>query len=121
MDKKFRVYHKTKMFYFSLDDIGATLKHSYEWYNPVSVVKGVELSDLLDWDLMESIWIKDKDWKDIYISDRVKAYDTALWSIRFWIIEYDKVTKSYTMWGGSFLSLVGIEVVWNIIENPEWL
>ena len=70
--------------------------------------------------LMQYIWLKDKNGKEVYEWDIFKK-DNTIWDIRW--NDYHMCYNMYYFYGLDDVvdSLRDFEIIWNIYENPELL
>jgi hypothetical protein len=67
--------------------------------------------------VMQYVWLKDKNWKEIYEWDIVKNYSNGKPSFIFW----NNFSCRFDLqdWHFTFNDLLKSEIIWNIYENPE--
>jgi len=113
---KFRAWNGSEMRYKVNVNDGKPVRYWYQWFD--------DSNDIYDSELMQYIWIKDKNGKEIYEGDLVeciaeKAYERDSWvyPIEYFVDEQRFALKWVChLWWGWWTS---IEVVGNIYENPE--
>lgn len=94
-----------------------------EWKYNYSINDELQSSDYI---YMQYIWLKDKNWKEIYEGDIIKC-NTNKWEYNN-IIEFHKHYIRLRRWRytypiSPYSGLINLraEVIWNIYENPELL